>query len=121
MNVTRIFLTSWLVVLVLSLGTNTIAATAAGVAHEINCADRHDRTHGHDVAHEEFVQSSDNMMVMDADHDQETCMNHACPALFINIGNYQVDPQLIYSKLLYFDPPLRVIERVESLHRPPST
>lgn len=121
MNVTRIFLTSWLVVLVLSLGTNTIAATAAGVAHEINCADRHDRTHGHDVAHEEFVQSSDNMMVMDADHDHETCMNHACPALFTNIGNYQVDPQLIYSKLLYFDPPLRVIERVESLHRPPST
>lgn len=115
MNVTRIFITSWVLVLVLTLGTNGIAIAASGVAHEINCADRHG------VAHEETLQSPDHVASMAAEHDHESCMFHACPALFADAGNYQVEPHLLYTKLLFVDPPLRVIERVESLLRPPNT
>lgn len=121
MNGTRIFLTSWLVVLILSLGTSAIASTVSGVAHEINCSDRHGQTHNHDVDHKHSIDSSNKIVASETTHDHETCMVHACSAMFTEIAVFQADPRLTVSKLLHSDPPVRVIERVESLHRPPNT
>ena len=122
MSFVRIFVVSLITALVLSLGTSGIAAAAGGVAHETHCAERLDQVHDHHgVAQEKNLKSLDRATPASAVHDHETCMIHACPALFPEAVNYQVEPYFLFAKLQFIDAPMQLIERVESLHRPPNT
>lgn len=122
MSVARIFVMSLFTVLILSLGANGIVAAASGVSHEIHCADHHEQTYDHhSVAHAGNLESPNSMTSKTVQHDHETCMFHACPAMFAEDLDYKAEPYLLFTKLQYVDPLIQVVERTESLHRPPNT
>lgn len=121
MSVMRIFITSWVFVFAFSIGINGIAAAASGVAHEIHCADRLDGADNLGADHGQKLHHIEDLATSDAEHDHESCMLHACPALFPEADKHEAEPHQLLTKLLFVDPPLQVFERVESLHRPPNT
>lgn len=122
MSVVRIFVVPLIAALVLSLGTSGIAADAGGVANEIHCEKRLDQVNkNHDLAHDKNQKTSDQEIPATAVHGHETCMNHACHALFPEAVSYQVEPYFLFAKRQFVDAPMRLIEPVESLHRPPNT
>lgn len=122
MTVARIFVMALFAMLVLSLGTNGMAAAASAVSHEIHCANSHELTHGdHGIAHDRNLQTSESMISEAVQHGHETCMFHAYPAVFAEEVNYEAEPYLLSGKLQFIDPKMRVIEHTKSLHRPPNT
>ncbi len=121
MNVKRSLKGLWLVVLALSLGTNGITAETIGFSHVIDCAEVLGHTCEHDAAHEGDIEPDADMTAVDTDRDNERCMFHACPAIFAEGVTYQAEPFLLLTKLQYNSETMQVIERVESLHRPPNT
>ncbi|MDF1671629.1 MAG: hypothetical protein P1U83_18695 [Roseovarius sp.] len=121
MSLTRALITFWIFVVALSFGLNGIATAAGGVAHEIHCADRPDVAHDHSADHGHELYHSEYLATSDVEHDHETCMFHACPALFPDADKNEAAPHQLLTRLHFVDPTLQKLERVESLHRPPNT
>ena len=120
MTIARIFVMSLFAVIILSLGTNGIAAESSGVSHEIHCANSHELTHGdHGVEHNRNLESSDNVTSEAVQHDHETCMFHACPAMVAKEIDCSAESHLLFVRLQYLDPKLKPNERAENLLRPP--
>lgn len=121
MSLTRALITFWIFVVALSFGLNGIASAAGGIGHELNCTDHIDGSHKHSEVHGQKPHQSVDLAGSDSEHDHESCMFHACPALSPGADIHEAVPHQLLTKILFIDPRLQVFERVESLHRPPNT
>ena len=113
------------VIVALVLGNVAMAANAVG--HNAHCVDAIDDTVGetasyetHDHAHDH---SNDQAALMDlhaaSDHDHETCMMHACPALSPEPVNLTRLSGVFLARLIWPDRALLAPVRAEGLKRPP--
>ncbi|WP_143076340.1 hypothetical protein [Roseovarius lutimaris] len=107
--------------LILAIGSNGVAIASSSIEHQESCVDaaQGDAFHvtpddGHD---HEINMSSHNV----PEHDHDTCMSHAGPALFPETNRPQYLPVSLLDRLHMQDHSVNVVVRAESLHRPPNT
>ena len=130
MDVLRHLLACLTLALIFALSTNGFALAANDVAHQTHCIDAFgeigqdpvvDQAHGRGhmpTDHEHEGLAAKHTM---PDHDHETCLMHACPALSIEAAKLLVLADVLLMKVSWSEQPLHALERPDGLKRPPKT
>lgn len=123
MNLTRHVLSCLVIVTIVALGTNGMAMAANDVQHQAHCVNAsgettedarsdHDHEHGHDDMVAQHTAS---------DHDHDTCMIHACPALSVDTIKLSKLSDTFSDNLNWPEHPLLALELADGLFRPPKS
>ena len=107
--------------LIFAIGGNGVAMALEGVDAQENCVhaietDLREATAG--IAHTHEMDGSHHTF---SQHDHDTCMLHACPAMFSEHENTVNLAGTLLATMTMQDHTLHVVARAESLHRPPNT
>lgn len=112
------------VAIILTLSVNGVAVAANAIGHQTHClealgeishdampAHAHEHEHAHAIAAQHAI----------PDHDHETCMTHACPALSGDALALGEHADTHFAKLIWPEVPLHIMERPDGLKRPPKS
>lgn len=130
MHALRHMFTCLSLALICALGTNGIAFAASNVAHQTHCNDAVvdtanvtavGETLGHN--HEQVGHAHENQGLVAQhtmpDHDHETCMMHACPALSVEAQKLRCLAGVLLVKVSWPEESILVLEFADGLKRPP--
>lgn len=117
----RIFVVFLTVAIALTISVNGIATAAGSVTHEIHCLEHHGLEHEHEAGFGTDLQTSGDVEAADKEHEHDSCMFHACSAVFTESLERPAPFHNVIADLHDTASRLRVVERVENLHRPPNT
>lgn len=132
MHTLRHLTTCLAIALIFALSTNGMALAASNVAHQTHCIDAFGETadvtmldetleHNHEqVDHSHEIQGLAAKHTV-PDHNHETCMMHACPALSIEAAKLRVLAEILLMKMSWHEESVLVLELSDGLKRPPKT
>ena len=125
MHLMRYLLSCLVISLIVAISSGGVAMAANDLGHQTHCMTAVDETshdtnakHTHNHAHDH-----DGLVTQHAapEHDHETCMMHACPALFADATFLAEAADTLLAKLSWPEQPLLALERADGLKRPPKS
>ncbi len=121
MHLLRHLLSCLSVALIIALSTNGIAMAANDFGHQAHCVDAYVGSSHATDAHQSHDHNGLAAQHAAPDHDHETCMMHACPALSTEAVKLGELADTILTKLVWPERPLQALEHPDGLKRPPKS
>lgn len=123
MHLTRHVLSCLVIAIIVALGTNGMAMAANDVQHQAHCVNASGETSQDAGSDRDHEHDHDGMVAEHtaSDHDHDTCMIHACPALSVDTIKLVELLDTFSDKLSWPEHPLLALALADGLYRPPKS